>query len=123
MTAAEIAERGRTFAAAGGRKEADRAPTLFDAPITAGTARRSDPPSARLAARTVRPGKAHTAILAAFDGGTGTLDDACDALPNLLRSSVSRRLSDLAEMGLLRMTGRMVEGRYGQPIAVWAVVR
>lgn len=69
----------------------------------------------------MKPGKAHRAILDAFimDGGTGTLDTACDAVPNLLRSSVSRRLSDLGDMGRIVMTERMVPGRYGQPIAVW----
>ena len=98
--------------------------TLFDIPITAGTARKGDPASSKIAAANVKPGKAHRAILEAFvaDGGTGTLDTACDAVPNLLRSSVSRRLSDLGDMGRLVMTDRMVAGRYGQPIAVWEVV-
>ena len=98
-------------------------PSLFSPAITAGTARKNDPWSSKEAARRVKPGKAHAAILEAFEaaGGTGTLDTACDAVPNLLRSSVSRRLSDLDEMGRLVMTGKYVMGRYGQPIAVWAV--
>ena len=97
---------------------------LLAAPITAGTSRRSDPWSSRQAAKQVRPGKAHAAILEAFmaSGGTGTLDGACAALPKLLRSSVSRRLSDLKDMGRIRETGRYVQGNYGQPIAVWEVV-
>lgn len=100
------------------------APTLFDAEITAGTARKADPYSSRQAAKQVRPGRAHAAILAAFTtaGGTGTLDSACAALPKLLRSSVSRRLSDLKDMGRIRETGEYVVGEYGQPIAVWEVV-
>ena len=99
------------------------ADSLFDAPITAGTARASDPYSSRQAAKQVKPGRAHRAILEAFTaaGGTGTLDSACDAVPHLLRSSVSRRLSDLDDMGRIAMTGEYVQGRYGQPIAVWVV--
>lgn len=98
--------------------------SIFDAPITAGTARRSDPITSHLAAQQVKPGKAHAAIIAhlAELGGSGTLDDACDALPKLLRSSVSRRLSDLEAMGRIRKSGRIVSGedaRYGQPLIVW----
>lgn len=96
----------------------------LDAPITAGTSRRNDPPSSKLAAKAVRPGRAHAAILAAFvaAGGTGTLDSASDAVPSLLRSSVSRRLSDLEAMGRVTRTDRVVDGRYGQPVSVWVVV-
>ena len=98
--------------------------SLFDAEVTAGTARRSDPWSSRQAAKQVRPGKAHVAILEAFTaaGGRGTLDDACAAVPKLLRSSVSRRLSDLKDMGRIAETGEYVQGAYGQPVAVWRVL-
>lgn len=96
------------------------APTLFDSPITAGTSRSADPWSSREAARQVNPGRAHRAIrdhLVAI-GGSGTLDDACNAV-SMLRGSVSRRLSDLADMGWIRPTGEHVEGAYGKPLAVW----
>lgn len=93
--------------------------------VTAGTHRRNDPPSSVAAAKAVKPTKAHRAILEAFkaNGGRGTLDTACAALPKLLRSSVSRRITDLREMGDLRPTGEMAEGGYSMPVAVWEVVR
>ena len=97
---------------------------LLSAPITAGTSRKADPYSSRQAAKQVRPGKAHATIMEAFvaAGGTGTLDTACAALPHMLRSSVSRRLSDLKDDGQIRETGEYVTGNYRQPIAVWRVL-
>ena len=98
-------------------------PTLFDAPVTAGTHRQNDPWSSRESAKRTRPEAAKAQILAAFvaNGGTGDLDLACDAVPSLLRSSVSRRISDLKDDRKIVETGRHIIGRYGQPIAVWAV--
>lgn len=96
--------------------------SIFDAPITDGTSRQSDPWSSREAAKQVNPGKAHRAIrdhLVAI-GGSGTLDDACQAV-TMLRGSVSRRLSDMEQMGWLENTGRHVEGAYGMPLAVWSL--
>lgn len=95
-------------------------PSIFEQPITAGTARASDPWSSRQAAKGVRPGRAHRAIRDHFlaAGGTGSLDDACQAV-TMLRGSVSRRLSDMEAMGWLRNTGRHVQGVYGVPLAVW----
>ena len=97
-------------------------PTLFDAPITAGSSRQSDPWSSREAAKQVRPGKAHRAIRdhLVTIGGTGTLDDACEAV-TMLRGSVSRRLSDLDEMGWIESTGAYAPGRYGTPLTIWRV--
>lgn len=94
--------------------------TLFDAPVTAGTARAGDPWSSRQAAKQVQPNKAHRAIRDAFaaNDGTGTLDSACAAV-SMLRGSVSRRISDMEEMGWLEPTGTYVEGDYGRPLAVW----
>jgi hypothetical protein len=98
--------------------------SLFDAPIAAGSARKSDPWSSREAAKNTKPAPAKQQILAAFmaNGGTGTLDVACAALPHLLRNVLSRRISDLAAEGKLIPTGRHVDGAYGQPIAVWRVL-
>lgn len=98
--------------------------SLFDAPITAGSARKSDPWSSRESARRTRPAKDQAATLAALvaNGGTGTLDDVCAALPDKLRNCLSRRLADLEADRKVRKTGRFVEGRYGRPLAVWEVV-
>ena len=98
-------------------------PTPFD--ITAGTSRASDPASSQIAAKRTRPRKDQEDVYAALvaNGGTGTLDTACEALPHKLRGSVSRRLSDLEAAGRIRNTGELVEGRYGRPLAVWSVTR
>jgi len=100
-------------------------PTLFDAPITAGTHRQSDPASSQIAAKRTRPRKDQEDVYAALvaNGGRASLDDVCEALPHKLRNCVSRRLSDLEAAGRIRNTGELVEGRYGRPLAVWEVVR
>lgn len=97
--------------------------TLFDTEITAGTSRKSDPWSSREAARRTRPQKDQEATLAALvaNGGTGSLDDVCAALPHKLRNCLSRRLADLEADGKVVKTGRFVEGNYGRPLAVWRV--
>lgn len=96
--------------------------TLFDTEVTAGTARKSDPWSSREAARQVKPGKSHRAIRDHFVaiGGTGTLDDACNAV-TMLRGSVSRRLSDMEQAKWLENTETYVTGSLRQPLAVWRV--
>lgn len=98
--------------------------TLTDSPITAGTARHSDPWSSRESARRTRPAKDQAATLDALvaNGGSGTLDDVCAALPDKLRNCLSRRLSDLEADRKVRKTDRFVEGRYGRPLVVWEVV-
>lgn len=99
--------------------------SLFDAPITAGTHRHGDPITSTLAAQAKDPGPDQAAALAALvaNGGTGTLDTACAALPSRDRGCVSRRLTDLEADGAIRATGEHVEGAYGRPLAVWTVVR
>ena len=94
--------------------------SLFDAPVTAGTARKGDPWSSQQAAKQVRPSQAHRAIRDAFaaNDGTGTLDSACAAV-SMLRGSVSRRISDMKERGWIEQTGTYVDGDYGSPLAVW----
>lgn len=101
-------------------------PTMFDAP---GTARQSDPWSSREAARRTDTTPAKAIILAAFvaNGGFGTLDTAHDAMiaaghVRTQRGTLSRRISDLGRDGVVRETGRYVDGSYGQPLAVWEVV-
>ena len=98
--------------------------TLTDAPITAGTSRHGDPYSSRESAKRTKVKEAKAAILRAFaaNGGTGTLDTACAAVPSMLRGSVSRRLSDLeADGAIQKIPGRFVEGGYSRPLAVWRV--
>ena len=99
--------------------------SLFDPvpPVTAGTARKRDPWSSRESARRTKPEALKARILAAFvaNGGRGTLDTACDAVPETLRGTVSRRITDLAQDGKVVETGRYEMGRYGQPLAVWEV--
>lgn len=99
-------------------------PSLFESVIDSGTARRSDRWSSREAARRTRPAKAKADVLAALEanGGRGTVDTVDLALP-MLRNSISRRLTDLCEDGVIRATGEHVEGVYGRPVAVWEVVR
>lgn len=98
--------------------------SIFDAPITQGTARQRDPWSSQESARRTRPQKDQEATLAALvaNGGSGSLDDICDALPHKLRNCLSRRLADLEADGRVRKTGRFVEGRYGRPLVVWELV-
>lgn len=98
--------------------------SIFDAPITHGTHRKADPPTSIAAARKDRTGlqaEVLDALVAA--GGRGTLDTVCDALPTRLRSSLSRRLTDLRDSGVIRMTDDAMPGHYGQPVAVWEVTR
>lgn len=104
--------------------------SLFDAPIDSGTARKSDRWSSREAARRTRPAKAKDIILSAFiaNGGTGTLDVAHEAMIaagqyRAQRGTISRRIRDLADEGVIQGTGRHVDGSYGTPLEVWQVVR
>lgn len=96
--------------------------SIFDAPIHSGTSRSADPWSSREAAKQVNPGKAHRAIRdhLVANGGTGTLDDACQAV-TMLRGSVSRRLSDMDDMGWIESTETYAPGEYGVPLTVWRV--
>ena len=98
---------------------------LLTAPVTAGTHRQADSASSTLSAKATDPSPDQAAIFAHLVaiGGRGTLDDACDALPNRLRGCVSRRLTDLEEGRRIRRTDELVVGRYGRPLAVWEVVR
>lgn len=100
------------------------AQSLFDAPVTAGTSRHADPASSHEAAKAKRPAHDQEAIHAALvaNGGTGTLDTACMALPDRDRGSVSRRLTDLEMAGRIRNTGRFVPGSRGRCVSVWVVV-
>lgn len=100
-------------------------PTLFNAQITVGTSRTSDPASSREAAKATRPLIDQQVIYDALvaNGGEGTLDTACAALPHRLRGCVSRRLSDLEAGGRIRATDCYVTGQYGRPLMVWEVVR
>ena len=99
--------------------------TLFDAPVTAGTHRHTDGYTSTAAAKAKDPGPDQAAIYAALvaQGGRGTLDDACRALPTKDRGCVSRRLTDLEQGGLIRQTQDVVRGSRGRDICVWEVVR
>lgn len=97
--------------------------SLFDAQVTSGTHRHRDPITSVLAAHAKDPGPDQAAILAALvaNGGHGTLDTACDALPHRDRGCCSRRLTDLETGGLIRKTDRMELGNRGRLISVWEV--
>jgi hypothetical protein len=97
---------------------------LLTLPVTRGTHRHSDPASSVIAARATRPRKDQEDVYAALvaNGGVGTLDTVCEALPHKLRNSLSRRLTDLESARRIRKTGEVVDGAYGQPVSVWAVV-
>jgi hypothetical protein len=99
-------------------------PTLFDLPVERGTHRHGDPASSVIAARNTRPRKDQEDVYAALvaNGGTGTLDTVCAALPHKLRNSLSRRLTDLESARRIRKTGEVVDGAYGQPVSVWRVL-
>lgn len=100
-------------------------PTLFDAPITAGTARRNDRQTSRDAARSVLPGPDQQRCLDAFrlNGGTATIDTICEHFHRLGvwrdRGPLSRRLTDLASAGLITDTGTVVRGSRGRDVTVW----
>ena len=100
-------------------------PTLFDAAITRGTARKSDRQTSRDAARAKDPGPDQARTLAALEavGGSGTIDDVCAAVHDRDRGCLSRRLTDLAQSGRIRDTGRTVRGSRGRDVTVWEVVR
>ena len=99
--------------------------TLTDAPITAGTSRHGDPWTSTAAARAKDPGPDQAAIYAALvaNGGTGTVDTASAALPHRDRGAVSRRITDLADMGLIRDSGEVEMGSRGRYVTRWTVVR
>lgn len=96
---------------------------LLTLPVTAGTHRQRDRWTSVAAAKAKDPGPDQAAILAALvaNGGTGTLDTACAALPHRDRGCVSRRLTDLEAGKYIRDTGESVVGSRGRHIAVWAV--
>ena len=99
-------------------------PTLFDAPVTTGTSRRNDRETSKAAARAKDPGPDQMAVLDALraNGGRGTLDTACAALPHRDRGCISRRLTDLEVGGFIRCTDDTELGSRGRQIAVWEVV-
>ena len=99
------------------------ADSLFDAPITAGTHRKRDRWTSVAAAKAKDPGPDQAAVLAALEanGGRGTLDTACAALPHRDRGCVSRRLTDLEAGGFIRCTDETEMGSRGRHIAVWVV--
>ncbi|HET7736432.1 MAG TPA: hypothetical protein VFK52_10680 [Nocardioidaceae bacterium] len=102
-------------------------PTLFDAPPTLGTARKSDPATSVAAARAKRPAldqqRAFDALVA--NGGAGTIDDVCAHFAAIGvardRGSLSRRLTDLEAAGRIRRTDDTVPGSRGRCVAVWRV--
>ena len=98
--------------------------SLFVQPVTAGTHRQHDRPSSIAAARAKDPGPDQAAVLAALvaNGGTGTLDTACAALPHRDRGCISRRLTDLESAGFIRCTDDTELGSRGRRLAVWSVV-
>ena len=99
-------------------------PTLFDADITRGTARKGDRQTSIDAARAKDPGPDQARTLAALiaAGGSGTIDDVCDAIDDRDRGCLSRRLTDLAQSGRIRDTGRVRRGSRGRDVTVWEVL-
>ena len=100
-------------------------PTLFDADITRGTARKGDRRTSIDAARAKDPGPDQERTLAALRavGGCGTIDDVCAAIHDRDRGCLSRRITDLAQGGYIRDSGRVVRGSRGRDVTVWEVVR
>ena len=98
-------------------------PSLFDAPVTAGTHRKRDRWTSVAAAKAKDPGPDQAAILAALvaNGGTGTVDTAQAALPHRDRGCVSRRLTDLEQGGFIAATDEAVMGSRGRMVTVWRV--
>lgn len=98
---------------------------LFDAPITRGSARKTDPHTSQAARDVVKVGPRQAECLAALEaaGGRGTVDTVMHAFPRRLRNSMSKRLSELDEMGLIRKTGESVIGDFDAPVTVWEIVR
>ena len=100
-------------------------PQLFDAPITAGTARKHDRPTSVAAARSVVPGPDQQRCLDALHrvGGSGSVDDVAAWFALLGvdrdRGALSRRLTDLLDAGLIRDSGRTVRGSRGRDVTVW----
>jgi hypothetical protein len=102
-------------------------PTLFDAPITAGTHRHADPPTSKAAAKATRPAldqqRTFDALVA--NGGTGTIDTVAEhfALIGVARDRgcLSRRLTDLETGGYIAKTTDTVTGSRGRPVVVWQV--
>jgi hypothetical protein len=103
-------------------------PSLLDAPITAGTARRHDRPTSTAAARSVQPGPDQQRCLDALrlNGGTGSIDTVCEHFARLGvwrdRGPLSRRLTDLASAGLICDSGEVVRGSRGRDVIVWRVL-
>lgn len=101
--------------------------TLTAYPPAQGTARKHDRRTSTDAARSVLPGPDQQRCLDALraHGGTGSIDTVCDHFWRLGvqrdRGSLSRRLTDLADAGLIRDTGRVARGSRGRDVTVWTV--
>ena len=98
-------------------------PSLFAAPPTRGTARKGDRPTSVAAARAVNPGPDQRRCLEALvaNGGRGSIDTVCAAIPDRDRGCLSRRLTDLADGGYIVDSGSTVVGSRGRHVIVWAV--
>lgn len=103
-------------------------PTLFDAPVTAGTHRKSDPHTSTAAAKATRPALdqqcAFDALVA--NGGVGTIDTVAEHFARIGvvrdRGCLSRRLTDLETGGYIVKTDDTVPGSRGRSVLVWAAV-
>jgi hypothetical protein len=99
------------------------APSLFDAPVTAGTARKADRWTSIAAARAKDPGPDQQRCLDALraNGGRGTIDTVCVAVTDRDRGCLSRRLTDLEQGGYIADSGETELGSRGRHVTVWIV--
>lgn len=90
--------------------------SLFDAPPTTGTARKADRQTSRDAAKAKDPGPDQMRCLDALriNGGVGSIDTVCQHFARIGvwrdRGPLSRRLTDLADAGLIVDSGEVERG-------------
>lgn len=99
-------------------------PTLFDAPVTRGASRQSDPQTSRDAGRSVSGhvlrDQQRRVLAAVVRLGDATAWDVVSWLMSPMQQNVaSKRLGELAEMGAVELTGATREGSSRRSLQVW----
>lgn len=102
--------------------------TLFEYQAEAAASTRvraSDPATSQQAAATtaeqLAPARAEVLLEIGWFGGTGANREDVANLLGKDRSCVSRRITDLCQMGLVADSGRTEVGKAGRPLTLWVL--
>lgn len=102
-------------------------PTLFDAPATRGASRQSDPATSREAARSVSGTvlRDQQALVLSAVGYAATAYEVWERLSarghRVKENVCSKRLGELRELGMVRLTGMTRPGSSSRPQQVFAL--